>query len=171
MRPDRLHHNAYVSKDLEETRAFYEEIIGLPLVTTWREGEGAGAYCHVFFELSDGSALAFFQFADPAAAEKNLNARPSSNFYHIALNSSLECQQAVALKAQERGIESQILDHGYCTSLYLTDPDGMLVELTVDSESARPLIEERRNDPHRELAEWLAGDHTANNQIRHSDVR
>jgi len=29
--PSRLHHTAYVSKDLEATRKFYEEIIGLPL--------------------------------------------------------------------------------------------------------------------------------------------
>ncbi len=171
MRPDRLHHNAYVSKDLERTRAFYEDIVGLPLVTTWREGEGDDAYCHVFFELADGGALAFFQFSNPKTAEALLSAKPSSHFYHIALNATLECQQAVASKAQAEGLEAQFIDHGYCTSLYLIDPDGMVVELTVDTESAQPLVEERRKDPHRELAEWLAGDHTTNNEIRHSDVR
>jgi len=31
--PSRLHHNAYVVKDLEKTRAFYEDIIGMPF---WR---------------------------------------------------------------------------------------------------------------------------------------
>jgi len=31
--PSRLHHNAYVVKDLEKTRAFYEHIIGMPF---WR---------------------------------------------------------------------------------------------------------------------------------------
>ena len=30
--PSRLHHTAYVSKNLEETRKFYEDIIGLPLL-------------------------------------------------------------------------------------------------------------------------------------------
>ena len=168
MRPDRLHHNAYVAKDLEQTRAFYEDIIGLPLVTTWREGEGDDAYCHVFFELADGSALAFFQFANPTAAEEHLSARPKSNFYHIALNTTADYQATVAAKAQAQGIEPQIMDHGYCTSLYLSDPDGMLVELTVYTAAAQPLIAERRKDPHRELKEWLAGDHTANNEIRHS---
>ena len=29
--PSRLHHNAYVTKDQEATRAFYEDLIGLPL--------------------------------------------------------------------------------------------------------------------------------------------
>ena len=35
--PSRLHHTAYVSRDLEATRKFYEEVIGLPLLATWCE--------------------------------------------------------------------------------------------------------------------------------------
>ena len=30
----RLHHNAYPTKDMEATRHFYEDIIGMPLVAT-----------------------------------------------------------------------------------------------------------------------------------------
>ena len=37
--PSRLHHTAYVSKNLEETRKFYEDIIGLPLMATWCESD------------------------------------------------------------------------------------------------------------------------------------
>ena len=36
--PSRLHHAAYTTKDMERTRQFYEEVIGLPLVATWSEG-------------------------------------------------------------------------------------------------------------------------------------
>src|SRR5271170_8133153 len=65
--PSRLHHTAYVTRDLEATRKFYEELIGLPLVATWCEvDELFGAertYCHLFFALGDGGALAFFKFA------------------------------------------------------------------------------------------------------------
>ena len=28
--PSRLHHNAFLTKDQEATRAFYEDLIGLP---------------------------------------------------------------------------------------------------------------------------------------------
>ncbi|MGH8179508.1 MAG: VOC family protein, partial [Steroidobacteraceae bacterium] len=35
--PTRLHHTAYVTHDLETTRKFYEEVIGLPLMATWCE--------------------------------------------------------------------------------------------------------------------------------------
>src|SRR5262249_20487415 len=66
--PARLHHTAYTTKDMEKTRKFYEEIIGLPLVATWSEADELfgklRVYCHCFFALADGGALAFFQFAD-----------------------------------------------------------------------------------------------------------
>ena len=72
--PSRLHHTAYVSRDLEATRKFYEDVIGLPLLATWCEKDmlfGAErTYCHLFFGLADGGALAFFQFADPADQEQ-----------------------------------------------------------------------------------------------------
>src|ERR1700761_8332573 len=62
--PSRLHHTAYVTKDMEATRKFYEEVIGLPLIATWSESDelfGAmRTYCPCFFGLGDGSALAFF---------------------------------------------------------------------------------------------------------------
>ena len=32
--PSRLHHTAFVSKNLEATRAFYEDVLGIPLVAT-----------------------------------------------------------------------------------------------------------------------------------------
>ena len=65
--PTRLHHNAYVTRDMEATRHFYEDLVGMPLVATWCEADELfgkeRVYCHCFFGLSDGSALAFFQFA------------------------------------------------------------------------------------------------------------
>ena len=39
--PSRLHHTAYVTNDLEATRKFYEDIIGLPLLATWCEKDDA----------------------------------------------------------------------------------------------------------------------------------
>ena len=65
-RPRRLHHAAWVTRDQEATRHFYEDVLGLPLVATWAERAPATGreYCHTFFALGDGGALAFFQYAD-----------------------------------------------------------------------------------------------------------
>ncbi len=65
--PLRLHHQAFGVKDQEVTRKFMEEVLGIPLTATWcervfraevgREVE----YCHTFYELADGGAIAYFQ--------------------------------------------------------------------------------------------------------------
>ena len=63
--PSRLHHHAFVVKDQEVNRHFFEDILGMPLVATWCERtyhQDFGCefdYCHTFFALADGGALAF----------------------------------------------------------------------------------------------------------------
>jgi len=173
--PSRLHHTAYVSKDLEKTRAFYEDVIGLPLVATWCESDELfgemRTYCHCFFGLADGSALAFFQFANERDQRLFGPTMPSSPFHHIALTVDGATQKEVSERLQKAGYrapETYVLEHGYCRSLYATDPDGMIVELTCDNPSAvtREVDEERRKNARRELTRWLAGDHSSNNTYR-----
>ena len=164
-RPTRLHHHAFVVADQERTRQFYEDVIGLPLVDTWCEHDGTTAFCHTFFELADGSALAFFQFADPAV--QAANATPSTSVYdHVALHATPAVQAAIAARAEEAGVPTLTIDHGYCTSLYATDPDGLIVEITVDLPDAVAAAPARRQQAHDELARWMAGDHADNNTYR-----
>src|SRR3954466_15789517 len=54
-----LHHNAYRCRDSEETRGFYEDFLGLRFVSAFEIDEGRGL--HSFFEMDDGSCLAFFE--------------------------------------------------------------------------------------------------------------
>ena len=56
-----LHHFAWRCRDAEETRRFYEDLLGLPLVHVIRADHvpSTGAYCpyvHIFFRLGDGTA-------------------------------------------------------------------------------------------------------------------
>jgi catechol 2,3-dioxygenase-like lactoylglutathione lyase family enzyme len=171
--PTRLHHNAYVSRDLEATRKFYEDLMGFPLVATWCEADELfgkeRVYCHTFFGLGDGSALAFFQFAKPDDQALFGPEMPPSPFHHIALNCDVETQTAVKQRLTAAGYREPqmfMLEHGYCVSLYVTDPNGLIVELTVDDPRADEINQARRADAHAELARWLAGDHTSNNQYR-----
>ena len=169
-RPSRLHHHAYVVRDQEATRRYYEDIIGLPLVATWCEredfGHGMLTYCHTFFELQDGGCLAFFQYADPEPAEPVLSKRPFRPGHHVALLATAEQQREVQRRAREAGIATQLADHGYCTSLYIQDPDGLFIELTVDSAAAALDADARRERAAADLARWLAGDHSPNNHYR-----
>ena len=81
--PERLHHYAFIIKDQEASRHFFEDILGIPLVATWCERARNAVlgreldYCHTFYGLSDGGALAFFQYADDDAYEQLKALRPA----------------------------------------------------------------------------------------------
>lgn len=175
--PGRLHHTAYVAKNLEETRAFYEDVIGLPLLATWCERDvlfgKERTYAHVFFGLADGSALAFFQFADPADQAEFGPQMPATPFHHIALHVDKQTQAELEARIEAAGIEppaTYVLEHGYCRSVYVTDPNGMIVEFTCDDPAALEGDAARRATAHAELKRWLAGDHTPNNEFRPSEA-
>src|SRR5882672_3541473 len=96
--PSRLHHNAFVVRDHEVNRRFFEDLLGIPLVATWCEKNYSTEmrkeveFCHTFYGMADGSALAFFQFADPELYEMTQAEKPakSGRHYHIAFKAEPE---------------------------------------------------------------------------------
>jgi len=169
----RLHHTAYVTKDQEATRAFYEDILGFPLLATWSEADelfgAVRVYCHTFFGLADGSALAFFQFADQADQDLFDPALAPSPFRHIAMRVDADGQAEMERRLKDAGWKPEqtyVLEHGYCRSLYTEDPNGMLLEFTLDVPEAEDIAAVRAGDAHDTLRRWLAGDHTSNNTYR-----
>lgn len=172
--PERLHHHAYVVKDHEANRRFFEDTLGIPLVATWCEmthhpqfGRPV-AMCHTFFAMADGGALAFFQFADPEIHQLCIAEHPPAipNFDHIAFKVEPETYDEIITRLQRAGEAFRETDHGYCKSAYATSPDGLIVEFTVDPPDAGEIEITRRADAHAELARWLAGDHRVNNDFR-----
>ena len=101
----KLHHNAYRCRDSEQTRAFYEDFLGLPLVGTLEIGEtktGRATHAlHTFYRLDDGSHLAFFE-----APDMPFEFKPQHDFdLHIALEVGAEALQPMLAKAPRSGIE------------------------------------------------------------------
>jgi glyoxylase I family protein len=171
--PVRLHHTAYVTKDQEKTRKFYEEVIGLPLTATWCETDmlfgKERTYVHTFYGIGDGGALAFFQFANPEDQAEFGPAMPQSPFHHIALQVDAETQAAIEGRIAKAGIkppDTYVLEHGYCRSVYINDPNGLILEFTLDAPQVEQINKTRRSDAHQELKRWLAGDHHSNNTYR-----
>ena len=99
-----LHHNAYRCRDSEETREFYEDFLGLPLaeafqIKTTQTGRDTSVL-HSFYEMDDGSLLAFFEstflvfFSDSFEAsprEKIVPSLPSSTPRPTHTPLALEC--------------------------------------------------------------------------------
>src|SRR6187402_3214662 len=83
-----LHHFAWRCVDCEETRHFYEDLLGLPLVHVIKADivPSTGEYCpyvHIFFRMGDGSYIAFFDLGDDVKALPSPNTPDWVN--HIAL--------------------------------------------------------------------------------------
>jgi catechol 2,3-dioxygenase-like lactoylglutathione lyase family enzyme len=168
----RLHHVAYVVRDQEATRHFYEDLIGLPLVATWAEVNEISLfpgrkveYCHTFYGLGDGSALAFFAFADEDVYEA-VSPKISNGFTHSAVAVSHEAQEHAKARLETAGLRPYQIDHGYCRSLYVNDPDGMVVELTSDPPDIANIQEWQAITAHGTLSRWLGGDRAPNNDFR-----
>lgn len=170
--PERLHHHAYVVRDHETNRRFFEDILGIPLVATWCEHATVlgrpTAMCHTFFGMADGGALAFFQFADPEVYRLTQTDAPPAvrNFDHVAFKVGQSTYDEIVARVQAAGLPIREHDHGFCRSCYAASPDGLAVEFTVDAPDAAAIDALRRADAHSELARWLGGDHRVNNELR-----
>jgi hypothetical protein len=59
-----------------------------------------------------------------------------------------------------------MIDHGYVRSIYVTDPDGLNLEFSVDPPNLREISERKRALAREELDRWVAGDRRPNNDLR-----
>jgi glyoxylase I family protein len=156
----KLHHVAYRAKDAEETRRFYEDILGLPLYHIIQSDHvpSTGEYCpytHFFFRLQDGSFIAFFDLGDDEAAERSPNT--PEWVQHISFR--VESQQALReMKArlEAHGVEVLgITDHHIFHSIYFFDPNGVRLELTAQHADEFQMLEESKT-AHARLAQWTS---------------
>lgn len=146
-----LHHNAYRCRDSEETRAWYEEFLGLPLVSAFEIQDGKAL--HTFFQMKDGSCLAFFEAPDRPFDFKQQDGLD----LHIALAVDNDVfdrmlEQGRAWRIEMRGP----VDHGFCRSIYFRDPNGYIVELTADTGVHQEMMDPVMSKPHEALARWQA---------------
>ena len=155
-----LHHYAYRAKDAEETRHFYEDILGLPLYHIIQSDivPSTGEYCpytHFFFRLQDGSFIAFFDLGNDEAALPSPNTPAWVN--HISFR--VDSQQALRdmkERLEANGIEVLgITDHHIFHSIYFFDPNGVRLELTAQLADEFQMLEESKT-AHARLAEWTA---------------
>jgi catechol 2,3-dioxygenase-like lactoylglutathione lyase family enzyme len=130
-----LHHFAWRCRDAEETRKFYEDMLGLPLVHVIKNDRVPSTgehnpHVHIFFQMGDGSYLAFFDLGDGTKPEPSPNTPAWVN--HIAVQVA-DVEQLLRAKArvEASGVEVVgVTDHHIIQSIYFFDPNGLRVELT-----------------------------------------
>jgi catechol 2,3-dioxygenase-like lactoylglutathione lyase family enzyme len=154
-----LHHFAWRCKDAEETRHFYEDILGLPLVHLIQKDHvpSTNEYCpyvHIFFRMADGSSIAFFDLGDDTAAAPSPNTPGWVN--HIALRvADRDALHAMHQRLRAHDIDVLgVVDHdGYIESIYFHDPNGLRLELTVEV-AAPSVLQGYADRAHADLARW-----------------
>jgi catechol 2,3-dioxygenase-like lactoylglutathione lyase family enzyme len=154
-----LHHFAWRCRDAEETRRFYEDILGLPLVHVIKKDHvpSTGEYCpyvHIFFRMYDGSHIAFFDLGDGERATPSANTPAWVNHIALRVGSRSKLDE---MKARLIAYEIEVLgitDHdGYIESIYFFDPNGLRLELTTEVAPAA-MVAEFADHAHSQLAEW-----------------
>jgi catechol 2,3-dioxygenase-like lactoylglutathione lyase family enzyme len=152
-----LHHNAYRCRDSEETRQFYEGFLGLPLAGALRIKESKTGrrtdVLHTFYEMDDGSFLAFFDVPDRPFEFKNQH----DYDLHIALEVDNAALERMLAKAKAEGREVRgVSDHGFVHSIYFRDPNGYVVELTAKQPGHERDMDPAVNGARRILDAWQA---------------
>ncbi|NND71986.1 MAG: VOC family protein [Rhodothermales bacterium] len=153
----KLHHAAYRCQDSERTRQFYEDFLGLPLVHTipiaTTKTDRSVNVLHTFYQLGDGSHLAFFEAPDMAFEFKEQH-----DFdLHIALEVDKSFLVNMVQRGKEKGIETRgIVDHSIIESAYFRDPNGYVVELCTKNHTHDELMSSGELDARQQLDEWTA---------------
>jgi catechol 2,3-dioxygenase-like lactoylglutathione lyase family enzyme len=152
-----LHHSANRCRDAEQTRAFYEDFLGLPLSCSLRREKTESGVetplIHIFFELRDGSYLAFFELPEVPFEFKEQD--PSD--LHIALEVDAETQRALYERAVEAGWEPFGPAELECLrSIYFRDPNGYIVELTTKLDNHDEVMDPEKNNARAILDQWQA---------------
>ena len=150
-----LHHNAYRCRDSEETRKFYEDFLGLPLAHTLQIGESKtgreARALHTFYELDDGSYLAFFEVPDV-----DFDFKEQHDYdLHVALEVKHDVLKPMLAKGRAAGVNSRgVADHHVMHSIYFRDPNGYVIELTAKTDIHDENMDPKTNKARAKLDGW-----------------
>lgn len=156
-----IHHSAFRCRDAEETRAFYEDVLGLPVAAALEFDSEPGSgkphpYVHIFFRLPDGNFIAFF---DAPGSAKPEQFKPAHGFdRHVAF----EAQNPEELTEWKKRLEAKgvpcfgPVDHHFVQSIYAWDPNGLQVEITARTGGHDSILDEEAAKARQVLADWTA---------------
>lgn len=154
-----IHHAAYRCRDAEQTRWFYEDVLGLPLVAAIVNERAAGRdeeipYLHLFFGFGDGNTIAFFDEPDGATAQQF--ERIGGFDRHIAfLVDTEEELLAWQKRISAAGVSCHgPIDHGIVKSIYMYDPNGLQTEICIHGAGYGSAMQEEKKVALDNIRKW-----------------
>jgi catechol 2,3-dioxygenase-like lactoylglutathione lyase family enzyme len=133
-----FHHLAVATRDVVGNHLFYSRAMGFELVKVEvRESPEGGWAKHFFYDTGDGEMMAFWELHGEKVPEEfptGLSEAAGLPVWvnHIAFRSGSVAELEIHRKRWlEHGYDVLEIDHGWCHSVYTTDPNGTLVEWCV----------------------------------------
>jgi catechol 2,3-dioxygenase-like lactoylglutathione lyase family enzyme len=119
-------HLALICSDLEATIRFYTEVLGMRL-TKIVQNRDEPTSTHIFFDMGGGNQLAFFDFPGhgPAATVRGVG-----SMHHVALKARPHEYRTIIDTLDAQAISYSMHGSRDSGSVYLRDPDGILLEVT-----------------------------------------
>lgn len=156
-----MNHTAYRCRDAEQTRWFYEDVLGLTLAAALDFEEHSGAegtprkYMHLFFAMGDGNLVAFFD--DPDHVEGDFFDKKMDGFNsHMAMEVDDE-ESLLAMKKRIQDVGITVigpLDHDFAKSIYFYDPNGVQGELICKTGSFYDIMAKAGAAAHQSIDGW-----------------
>lgn len=125
-----VHHLALITDDMDATVRFWHGVLGARLVADL----ATPAFRHYFFEVGEGSCVAFFEYTgqelDTYAKPAGIPFRKASQFDHLSLGlADEEALHRLQARLKAHGCEvTDVVDHDVMRSIYFTDPNGIALE-------------------------------------------
>src|SRR5690349_12286946 len=119
-------HLALICSDLATTIQFYTEVLGMRLTKVVANRDEPTS-THIFLDMGGGNQLAFFDFPEKGPAR---TVRGIGSMHHVALKATPEQMHAILSRLDERHISYSMHGTPVAGSIYVRDPDEILIELT-----------------------------------------
>jgi catechol 2,3-dioxygenase-like lactoylglutathione lyase family enzyme len=126
-----LHHITCICSNLDQTVAFYRDLLGMTLLKQSANDDDPTAR-HFYFgdpEASPGSMVTFLEYANMEQGQVGVGI-----VHHFALRAgSLDELEAWHQHLKAHGVQStEPINRTYFSSIYFRDPDGNIVEIATD---------------------------------------
>jgi glyoxalase family protein len=123
-----VHHITFVGSHREAIIEFYQDFLGMPLVTE-QPNLDVPEETHLYFDAGDGRLITFFVRPD-RTNDPTPNPEGIGNLHHLAFTVSRATYTQIAQRLNERGIwNTGPIDRGFMDSIYFRDPNGQLLEM------------------------------------------
>lgn len=158
-----MHHVGLATHDMEATLTFYEQILGFETrVCDLLKPEGGGVIRHAFMDAGNGEMIAFMECNDVPGIDADFDAGINRGLgiaggvIHFAFAAANEADlQARRADLQSKDVTvTDVVDHGWCKSIYFKDPNHLQLEFCCLSASydGEPIVHDRASKGWQALA-------------------